>query len=149
MSESEQKRVYSADEIRRVADRLEASGAAKEIYLMVGNSLANDEYHGRDIVDMLRQAADAEEELANLKTTSGELEKEALEYADHGVSSPLLTNTIKRLIAERNSLKARLKVVVNMLANVNHECRYSNAVSMLKDEYDAILQAACGEEGAE
>ena len=67
MSESEQKRVYSADEIRRVADRLEASGATKDIYLVVGNSLANDEYHGSDIVDMLRQAADAESELETLK----------------------------------------------------------------------------------
>ena len=55
MSESEQTRVYTPDEIRRVADRLEQSGAAKEIYLMVGNSLANDEYHGEDIVAMLRQ----------------------------------------------------------------------------------------------
>lgn len=55
MSESEQTRVFTPDEIRRVADRLEQSGAAKEIYLMVGNSLANDEYHGEDIVAMLRQ----------------------------------------------------------------------------------------------
>ena len=55
MSESEQTRVYTPDEIRRVADRLEQSGVAKEIYLMVGNSLANDEYHGEDIVAMLRQ----------------------------------------------------------------------------------------------
>ncbi len=95
--------------------------------------------------DMLRQAADAEEDLANLKTTSGELEKRALEYADRVVSSPLLTNTIKRLIAERNSLKARLEAVVNMLSNVYHDCRYSNAVPMFKEEYDAILRAARGE----
>ena len=65
---------HSADEIRRVADRLEASEVAKEIYLMVGNSLANDEYHGRDIVDILRQAADAECELVTLKARVAELE---------------------------------------------------------------------------
>ena len=72
---------------------------------------------------MLRQAADAEEELANLKTTSGELEKRALEYADHGVSSPLLANTIKRLIAERNSLKARLEAVVKECEKQIPACR--------------------------
>lgn len=55
MNESEQKSVYTADEIRRVADRIEARGVSKEIYIMVGNSLANDEYHVSDIVAMLRQ----------------------------------------------------------------------------------------------
>lgn len=55
MSESEQTRFYPPDEIRRVADRMEESGVTRDIYLMVGNSLANDEYHGSDIVAMLRQ----------------------------------------------------------------------------------------------
>ena len=85
---SEQKR-YTAQEMREVL---------------------NTSWHDLDremVHDMLRQAADAEEDLAKVK--------------------------------------ARLEAVVNMLSNVYHDCRYSNAVSMFKEEYDAILRAARGE----
>lgn len=74
---------------------------------------------------MLRQAADAEDELACLREEN------------------------IRLAAENARYAARLEAVVNTLLNVNHECRYSNAVSMSKGEYDRILRAARGERGAE
>ena len=64
------------------------------------------------------------------------------------IASPRLIEMVRQAAEtedENAQLKARLEAVVNMLSNVYHDCRYSNAVSMFKEEYDAILRAARGE----
>ena len=149
-----EKNRYTAQEMRKMASGLEDN---------LNHGMERVVIASPKLIAMLRCAADAEEELTNLKTTSGELEKRALEYADHGVSSPLLTNTIKRLIAERNSLKARLEAVVKecekqIPACRGEDCKCNPTDSGYCDEnchdeiivhtaVTAILRAALGEGG--
>lgn len=146
---------HSADEIRRVADRLEASGAAKEIYLMVGNSLANDEYHGSDIVAMLRRAADAECELVTLKARVAELElfkkRVAEDVREAWKSEAAAKSRQEDAEIERDDAKARLKEARAACTGIVAEllkCDKSLGLDVWKVADDTgINTTICGEGG--
>lgn len=125
---SEQKR-YAAQEMRELSNRIwDYEKMSSGLELTINAEDYVDCEATQNLIAMLRQAADAEEELAKYKSAYMEL----------------MTDSAK-LIVENAQLKARLEAVVKECEKINEEKFRMNEVLAAKVILNRILRAARGE----
>ena len=147
MSESR----FTAQEMREVAEGLVDSCVADNISILVGHGNLK-AVKGDRIVAMLRQAADAEDELAKAKRPDACPANPTNKMCY--LPGEYCCDAVRYLQNENARLRARLAAVV-MECEVEKSkwipaMEYETIVkrSSMVDRYDRILRAARGEEGA-